>query len=155
MIVDTSSRKGRYEKPFFLLCVSFAFGQVARAQEAITTPYAGSFDDAVFAVENAIIDHGLKVDHISHVGEMLARTGQDLGATLEIFKAADVFLFCSAVLSREMMTDDPMNIAHCPYNLFVAETEKGVVIGHRSYPQGAMQKVQGLLAELTAQAAQQ
>ena len=121
MIVDTSSRKGRYEKPFFLLCVSFAFGQVARAQEAITTPYAGSFDDAVFAVENAIIDHGLKVDHISHVGEMLARTGQDLGATLEIFKAADVFLFCSAVLSREMMTDDPMNIAHCPYNLFVAE----------------------------------
>jgi hypothetical protein len=117
------------------------------------TSYDGSFDDATFALENAIIDRGLKVDHISHIGEMLIRTGKDLGRDKTIFSAADMYLFCSAVLSREMMEADPMNIAHCPYGVFVADLgDDAVVIGHRAYPDGVMQKVETLLADIVAEA---
>ncbi|THH38031.1 DUF302 domain-containing protein [Aliishimia ponticola] len=124
----------------------------ALAGEAVTTPYDGSFEDATFAVETAIVGQGLKIDYTSHVGEMLARTGADVGSTTEIFKAADIFLFCSASLSREVMEADPMNIAHCPYGVFVAQTADGVVIGHRKYPEGEMQKVEALLDEIVKEA---
>lgn len=126
----------------------------ASAGEAIVTPFDGSFEDATFAVESAIVDRGLVIDYVSHVGEMLNRTGEDVGSDKEIFKTADIFLFCSAVISREMMEADPMNIAHCPYGVFVAENSDGVMIGYRDYPAGAMDKVEGLLADIVAEAAE-
>ena len=46
-----------------------------------------------------------------------------------------------------------MNIVHCPYGVFVAENEEGVMIGHRTYPEGPMQKVETLLSEIVAEAA--
>jgi len=117
----------------------------AMAQEVVTQPFNGSFEDATFAVENAIVGEGLVIDFTSHVGEMLARTGADVGSDVKIFDAADIFLFCSAQVSREVMEANPMNIAHCPYSIFVADQDGEVVIGHRTYPQGEMQKVQALL----------
>lgn len=120
--------------------------------EAVITPYDGSFDDATFSLEAAIVNRGLVVDHVSHVGEMLQRTAADVGADTRIFENADVYLFCSAVLSREVMEADPMNIVHCPYNIFVAETGDGVVVGHRSYPDGPMKKVEAMLDEIVAEA---
>ncbi|SLN21290.1 hypothetical protein ROG8370_00723 [Roseovarius gaetbuli] len=117
----------------------------AMAQEVVTTPFNGSFEDATFAVENAIVGEGLVIDFTSHVGEMLNRTGADVGSDVKIFDAADIFLFCSAQVSREVMEVNPMNIAHCPYSIFVADQGGEVVIGHRTYPQGEMQKVQALL----------
>ncbi len=71
----------------------------------------------------AIVGRGLVIDYVSHVGEMLARTGADVGSDVELFAAADVFLFCSAVTSRNVMEADPMNIAYCPYGIFVADTQ--------------------------------
>ncbi|MGR3608546.1 MAG: DUF302 domain-containing protein, partial [Sulfitobacter sp.] len=98
--------------------------------QAITYDYDGSFEDATFAVENAIIGKGLVVDYVSHTGEMLNRTGPDVGSDVEIFKAADVYLFCSAVVSRRVMEADPMNIVHCPYSIFVADIEGKVTVGY-------------------------
>lgn len=135
-------------KNFLLSSVVCLVGSVASAQDATTYPFAGSFDDATFAVENAIIGQGLVIDYVSHVGEMLNRTGADVGSDVVIFDAADVFLFCSAQLSREVMEADFMNIAHCPYGIFVADRDGEVFIGHRNYPEGAMQAVQGLLTEI-------
>lgn len=117
----------------------------AMAQEVVTTPFNGSFEDATFAVENAIVGEGLVIDFTSHVGEMLNRTGADVGSDVTIFDAADIFLFCSAQVSREVMEANPMNIAHCPYSIFVADQDGEVVIGHRTYPEGEMQKVETLL----------
>jgi uncharacterized protein (DUF302 family) len=122
------------------------------AETPVVTPYAGSFDDAAFAVENAIIGQGLVIDFVSHVGEMLIRTGADVGSDTTLFKAADIFLFCSAVISREVMEADPMNIAHCPYGIFVAETEDGVMVGRRDYPDGPMDKVEAMLDGVIAEA---
>ncbi|MES0863171.1 DUF302 domain-containing protein [Ruegeria sp. SCPT10] len=124
----------------------------ALAQEVITTPFDGSFDDATFAVESAIVGQGLVIDYVSHVGEMLNRTGADVGSDKQIFAAADIFIFCSAKLSREVMEADPMNIGFCPYGIFVAEDDNGVTVGYRSYPEGPMQKVQTLLSEIVKEA---
>lgn len=120
---------------------------------AVVVPFDGSFDDATFAVETAIVGRGLVVDHVSHVGEMLARTGADVGSDVTLFEAADVFLFCSAVLSRKVMEADPMNVVHCPYGVFVAERDGAVILGHRTYPDGPMKEVEALLDAIVTEAA--
>lgn len=125
----------------------------AVAQEAVTYPFDGTFDDATFAVENAIVNHGLVIDYTSHVGEMLARTGGDVGSSARVFDAADIFIFCSAVVSRQVMEADPMNIVHCPYGIFVTDREGEVMIGHRTYDAPAMQPVSDLLISIAEEAA--
>lgn len=122
------------------------------AQDVITYEFDGDFGDATFAVESAIIDRGLVIDFVSHVGEMLNRTGEDVGSDVAIFTNADIFLFCSAAMSRRVMEADPMNIVHCPYSIFVAETDDGVMLGHRAYPDGPMQEVEAMLDAIIIEA---
>lgn len=122
------------------------------AEGAFTYPYDGSFDDATFAVESAIVGQGLVIDFVSHVGEMLNRTGADVGSDKMIFKNADIFSFCSAVISRQVMEIDPMNITYCPYGIFVMETDDGVIVGHKDYPDGSMQVVEDLMQQIVAEA---
>ncbi|MBY4892892.1 DUF302 domain-containing protein [Rhodobacteraceae bacterium N5(2021)] len=128
---------------------------VATAQDVITYEFDGSFEDGTFALENAIIDRGLVIDYVSHVGEMLARTGADVGSDVEIFNNADIYLFCSAAVSRRVMEADPMNIVHCPYSIFVADMGDGVVFGHRAYPDGPMQEVEAMLDAIIIEAREQ
>lgn len=134
-------------KPMISLALgsAMAFTGAAQAQDVITFNFDGSFEDATFAVESAIVDRGLVIDLVSHVGDMLNRTGEDLGSDETIFEAADIFLFCSAAISRRVMEADPMNIVHCPYSIFVAERDGQVMIGHRAYPDGPMQEVEAML----------
>ncbi len=133
--------------------LALALASAAHGQDAITTPFEGSFDDATFAVETAIVGQGLVIDYVSHVGEMLNRTGADVGSDVTLFKEADIFIFCSAVVSREVMEADPMNIVHCPYGIFVAEDAEGAVtVGYRDYPDGPMDKVETLLATIVQEA---
>lgn len=122
------------------------------ADQAVTYPFDGSFEDAAFAVESAIVGRGLVIDFVSHTGEMLNRTAADVGSDVALFTEADIFLFCSAQLSREVMEINPMNIAHCPYGVFVAERDGEVMIGYREYPEGEMKKVENLLAEIVQEA---
>ena len=124
------------------------------ADDSTAYAFDGSFEDATFAVESAIIGQGLVIDYTSHVGEMLNRTGADVGSDVKIFDAADIFLFCSASLSREVMETDPANIAHCPYGIFVTEADGQVEIGYRNMPAGEMQKVQALLDAIAQEALQ-
>ncbi len=130
---------------YTVLALALLSPAVAAAGEARVVPYDGSFEDAAFAVETAIVGEGLVIDSVSHVGEMLNRTGSDVGSEKMLFKEADIFVFCSAVVSREVMEADPMNLAECPYGIFVAETDEGVMIGRRDYPDGPMDKVEALL----------
>lgn len=131
---------------------ALAVTSAAADGKAITYPFDGSFDDAAFAVENAIIGHGLVIDYVSHTGEMLSRTAADVGSEVELFVEADIFLFCSAQVSRTVMEADPMNIAFCPYGIFVADQAGEVIIGYRTYPEGEMQQVQTLLDEIVQDA---
>lgn len=133
--------------------LSLAVLGTALADETSTVyNFDGSFEDATFSVESAIVGKGLVIDYVSHTGEMLNRTGADVGGKKKLFEAADIFVFCSAVISRKVMEVDPMNIAHCPYGVFVAEREGKVMVGYRNYPKGAMQEVQALLDEIAKEA---
>lgn len=124
----------------------------AAAQDSTTYTFDGSFGDATFGVENAIIDRGLVVDWVSHTGEMLARTGPDVGSDVKIFDNADIYMFCSATLSRKMMEIDPANIAYCPYAIFITERDGVVQVGYRHQPDGPMQEVQQLLDDIAREA---
>lgn len=139
----------------FAAIATMMFGTFAAAEGVTSYKTNDSFEDATFAVETAIVGQGLVVDYVSHVGEMLNRTGADVGSDVQLFEAADVFVFCSAVTSRSVMEADPMNIAYCPYGIFVADTGDDVLIGFRNYPEGPMQEVQLLLDGIAKEAAGQ
>lgn len=138
---------------FFLL-------QDAHADNAILYEFDGSFEDATFLTKEAIIGQGLTIDYVSHVGEMLARTKNDVGGSKDIFQNAEAYLFCSASISRRVMEKDPMNVAHCPYSVFVIQIPGGqttgdegkIFIGHRDLPDGAMQEVEDLLRKIAEEA---
>ncbi len=134
----------------FLAGPALAGGDVSTFYE-----FDGDFDGATFGVESAIIDRGLVVESISHVGEMLARTGADVGSDVKIFDNADVYLFCSAVLSRKVMEADAENIVHCPYRVVVTDRAGIVRVGYRNMPDGPMQEVQALLDAIAREAAEQ
>jgi len=77
------------------------------------------FEDVKEDVANAIAKRGLVVDYTGHIGAMLDRTANDVGATKKIYVQAEALQFCSAVLSRKMMEADPTNITACPYVIVV------------------------------------
>ena len=104
---------------FAAMCLAGA----VQAQEApVTHEVEDTFDNVAFAVESAIIGAGLVIDHVSHTGEMLERTRADVGSDKVLFTQADVFTFCSSIVSRQVMEADLSNVQHCPYGIFVYET---------------------------------
>ncbi len=134
---------------------AFAEQHMSAGGDMVTYQTEDSYDDAVFALESAILEKGLVIDNVSHVGDMLARTGADVGSDVTVFDGAQVFNFCSASLSRSVMEADVSNIAYCPYGVFVytAPDTEGAVIGYRTYPDGPMQEVQALLDGIAKEAA--
>lgn len=127
------------------------------AQDMFAVTVDESYDDMTFAVESAILDRGLNIDTVSHVGDMLARTAADVGADGAIFTNASVFNFCSAVLSRDAMALDPANIRYCPYGIFVystADNPDQTIVGHQIYGNPDLAPVNTLLDEIVQDATQ-
>ena len=89
---------------------------------------------------------------------MLKRTAGDVGASKELYKDAEFFTFCSAVVSRSVMESDIGDIAYCPYVVFVYEEAAmpgKVTVGFRSLPEGgARDQVNELLTEIVDEAAE-
>lgn len=79
---------------------------------------AGDFAEVEAFLTDAISEQGIKINNVAHIGEMLLRTGQDIGKDKPIFKFAKAMEFCSATLSREMFESDPHNIIFCPYIIY-------------------------------------
>jgi len=102
-----------------LLLVGSTHAVQAAGDYMVVLTKAGSFDDVKDDVVMAITNRGMVVNNVSHVGEMLERTGKELGAAKQIFLKAEVLEFCSAVISRNMMEADPDNIVFCPYVISV------------------------------------
>ena len=114
-----------------------------------------SIDNVTFSLESAILDKGLAIDFISHTGEMLERTREDVGSDVVLFTEATIFNFCSARISRQVMEADITNIAFCPYAIFVYATPDNpdqTIIGHRTYPGTSMQPANALLDAIIADA---
>ena len=102
-----------------LLFAGLVHGALAAGDYMAVATKTGKFQDVRDDVEMAITDRGLVVNNVSHVGDMLARTGKDLGDSKQVFLKAEALEFCSAVVSRKMMEADPDNIVFCPYVISV------------------------------------
>ncbi|MBL8430418.1 MAG: DUF302 domain-containing protein [Dechloromonas sp.] len=138
-----------------LLCFALA-ATSAQAEEWIAKrKIASSFADARDAVVMAIENRGLVINYVSHMADMLNRTGADLGATRQIFGQAEVIEFCSASLSRKMMELDPHNIVLCPFaiSIYTLPGEKNVTwLSYRQPSGAAAPLVAPLLREIIAEA---
>ena len=128
-----------------LLALTCAAATPLAAQDVVSYATDQDFADVAFGLENAILNEGLVIDHVSHVGDMLERTRGDVGSDLTLYQEAKTYSFCSATLSREVMEINPMNIAFCPYDIFISDMGGDVLIGYRSFPDGEMKKVETLL----------
>lgn len=120
---------------------------------AETRVVEAAFDDVRFDLENAIVNQGLVIDYVSHIGDMLARTGADVGSNTEIYARAEAMLFCSAALSRAAMEADAGNIAFCPYSVFLYETPDApgrVTVGYRRLPETGSEASRRALAAVNA-----
>jgi uncharacterized protein (DUF302 family) len=113
----------------------------AAAAEKVSTPdhlrlYSakGDFDSVKEDVQLAITNRGLVIDNTSFIGNMLERTGKDLGTTKKIYGQALAMQFCSADVSRRTMEANPTNIVFCPYTVVVYTLPgdpKKVYVGYR------------------------
>ncbi|MDN5786225.1 DUF302 domain-containing protein [Pseudorhodobacter sp.] len=136
------------------LLVVLGLASFAQAQEfkAYTTDEA--FGDVAFALENAILAKGLVIDHIAHTGEMLERTRSATGSDKVLYLNADVYLFCSAAVSRQVMEADPANFNFCPYAIRLHEMPENpgtVIVSHQSYS-GTMAPVEELMESIVKDA---
>ena len=91
---------------------------------ALAAPYAvyeseSDFDTVLDAAKNAIAERGLYINNVMHLGEMLARTGKDLGIGGPLYTRAESIEFCSATLSRKMVAEDPNRLVNCPFILSI------------------------------------
>ena len=106
----------------------------AAASYAATTEFVirtaeGSFETVKERVMFAIENRGLVLNYTARVGDMLERTGKDIGRSRQVYAKAEVLEFCSARLSRDTMEADPRNIVFCPYAIaiYVLPKEPGKV----------------------------
>ncbi len=131
----------------------------AQSGDIKTYQVEAPFDQVRQDLSDAIINRGYVIDYNAKIGDMLARTAQDVGAEKKVYQNAETLQFCSAVLSRKAMEADPMNIAFCPYSLFVYEpagSSGTVTVGYRETSgEGPMKEVNDLLDEIAREASDQ
>jgi uncharacterized protein (DUF302 family) len=133
------------------------------AQSVVEVEAKGSFDEIKALLIVAIENQGLVVDHQSKVGEMLERTGRDLGASRTIYRQAEVLQFCSANYSRQMMEADVRLLAYCPFGIGLytlpGETGRVHLVYRRVEAQGvsaeaaqALRKIDEILGAIVREA---
>jgi uncharacterized protein (DUF302 family) len=145
-----------------LLVVGLSQQALAEGAHMAVFTKRGSFADVRESVEMAITGRGFVISSVSHVGDMLERTGKDLGSGKLVFLNAESLEFCSATLSRKMMEADPDNIVFCPYiiSIYVVPAKpnevrvayrKAQMVGSPS-SQKALKAVNVLLSEIIKEA---
>jgi uncharacterized protein (DUF302 family) len=123
-----------------------------------------TFAEVKEAIEMSITGRGLVINNVSHIGDMLARTGKDLGGAKLVYLQGEALEFCSATVSRNMMMADPDNIIFCPYIIaiyVVPEHPEVVRVAYRKTQlvgspesQKSLTAVNNLLSEIIAEALQ-
>jgi len=120
------------------LVLSLATAGTAQAGSGYAVYESGAaFEDVMEGLKSAIGERGMYINNVMHMGEMLERTGKDLGLGGPIYTQAESIEFCSAPLSRKMTAEDPARIVNCPF-IVSAYTLPGVpgktYVVHREIP---------------------
>jgi len=105
-----------------ILTTGFGWSALAKNSGIKSYTFEATFEDALFDLGEALTNKGLVIDHSANVAHMLNRTAKDVGATKTVYKQGQVVEFCSTKLSRAAMEADALNMAFCPYSMFVYET---------------------------------
>jgi hypothetical protein len=125
----------------------------AASADVVSAKATGCFAEVKDNLVLAIQSRGLKIDYTAHIGNMLERTGKDVGSTQRVFGNAEALQFCSAVVSRKMMEKKASNIAYCPYVIALYTLPKDpktvYVVYRKSLPE-----VDALLAGIVKEALQ-
>ncbi len=147
-----------------MLLAVFSVAAATGAPAAQVHSGKGNFADIKERVVMALENRGLVLNYTARVGDMLERTGRDLGRTQRIYGQAEVIEFCSAALSRATMEADPHNIVFCPYAIAVYTLPQAPGTVYLSYrpPRHAgsdrsvqsLRAVEKLLADVVAEALQ-
>lgn len=147
-----------------MLLVGFSQLVLAEGVHMAVFTKQSSFADIRESVEMAITGRGFVINNVSHVGDMLERTGKDLGGGKQVFINAESLEFCSATVSRKMMEADPDNIVFCPYIISIyvlPEKPSEVRVAYRkaqmvgsSASKKSLKAVNELLAEIIKEAMQ-
>jgi len=142
-------------RPLALSALLFVTGSALAEDWMVRRQVDVSFAEARDAIVLGIENRGLVVNYTSHIADMLARTGADLGTNRPVFEKAEIIEFCSAGLSRRMMEADPHNIVLCPFSIAVyalpGETARSWVAYRK--PQGkAAPAIEALLGEIAGEA---
>jgi uncharacterized protein (DUF302 family) len=144
---------------FLIVLAGLWLAPAAQSQSVVEASVKGTFEEVKQLLMIAIEGQGLVVDHVATVGSMLERTGQDLGATANIYKRAEVLQFCSANYSRQLMGADPRMLAFCPFGVGIytlpGETNTVHLVYRRMQAEGvsvvalaALAKIDAVLAEI-------
>ncbi|MDH5179777.1 MAG: DUF302 domain-containing protein [Gammaproteobacteria bacterium] len=121
----------------------------------------GKYENVRDDLELAITGKGIKINNIAHIGDMLERTGKDIGKSKQVFSHAEAFEFCNATISRATMEADPHNIVFCPYVVAVYslpdDPNKTYIAYRRPQLVGSaaskqsLQKIENMLDEIIAE----
>jgi uncharacterized protein (DUF302 family) len=115
---ETHEMKSAHTVALLALLLVASFARAA-GTDVVTRAIRGEFEDVKTRVTLSIEGRGLVVNYTSRVGDMLQRTGKDIGSSVRIYARAEVLEFCSARLSRDTMEADPRNIVFCPYAIAI------------------------------------
>lgn len=141
-----------------LIAAAVAFATHALAQSGHRTyTKAGTFEDIVDNLKEAIIKRGLVIDYTGQLNAMLERTAVDTGTvsdagTKSPFRHAQFLQFCPAKLTHEAVAASPLAIANCPVAVYVYELryEPGkVYVGYRYPVQSPSKRVNQVNQRLT------
>jgi hypothetical protein len=147
-----------------LLCTTCAVHAASPTMHLRST--SAEFDDIRERVVMALENRGLVLSYTARVGDMLERTGRDLGSERQIYGKAETLEFCSAAISRETMAADPRNIVFCPYAIALytlPQAPRTVYLAYRvpvasgavsrnAASVRALRKVEKLLADIASEA---
>jgi uncharacterized protein (DUF302 family) len=144
--------------------IAVLFLLIAVGLGAAQNPYRvykseSSFEDVMQALKMAIEENGMYINNVMHMSEMLQRTGEDLGLGGALYSHAESIEFCSAILSRRMISENPHRIVNCPFiiSVYVLPSEPDATyIVHRRINLGddttVMNGVEAMLESLGAAA---
>lgn len=146
-----------------LICLVSTVNAAELTGGSYTKKIEGNYELVTSALQDAIINQGLVVDYTGRVGDMLARTGEDVGESSP-YANASFLLFCSAKATHSAVAADPRNIALCPYTVFSYELKKTpgeIVVGYRrpfgsadAASKKAVRSIEHLLQSIVDDAAQ-
>ena len=140
-----------------LVCTGLPVAVTAAPEGYVVYRTEAAPETVLDGLKTAIQEHGLYINNIMDMGGMLDRTGKDLGTPETLYVQAHSVEFCSAVLSRAMLSEDPVRIINCPFIISVYQRPaepKTTYVVHREIAASeraaspAMERVAAMLKEI-------